>query len=67
MAQIGTSSGDASVLSNFPQEVDQALRQEVERLLVMLAKKDAKLAFETEWSNSASAFGSGYGAGTKEV
>jgi len=62
LAQIaipGTSSGDAGVLGNFPEEVEQehrqveqALSKEVEQLKAMLAqvdsKYDAKLTFETE-------------------
>lgn len=55
-AAIATSSGDAGVLGNFlppeveqeHRQVEQTLRQEVELLLAMYAKKDAKLAFETE-------------------
>jgi len=59
LAQIATSSGDAGVLGNFPQEVEQEVERlmaihakEIERLKEMHAqmdaKKDAKLAFETE-------------------
>ncbi len=40
IATSATSSGDAGVLGNFPQEVEQELRQEVQRLLDLLAEKD---------------------------
>ena len=45
IATSATSSGDAGVLGNFPQELEQELKPEVERVLALLAEK-------TEWSEA---------------
>ena len=40
-AQVASSTGDAGVLGNFPQDIEQELIQKVEQLLELVAEKDA--------------------------
>ncbi len=52
-----TSSSDAGVLGNFPQEAqqelkEQELKQKVEQLIGLLAAKDALLAEKDEWTEA---------------
>lgn len=57
LAQIATSSGDAGVLGNFPQEVEQEIELlkaiHAKEFKEMDARNIAKLAFETERTEEA--------------